>query len=808
MLVLLAIGLLFTRPWNRSDPPVDISPSPEASTPVRATAIDAQGSPTPGSPNPATSVPPITSPEPPKDADSLAEEGLAAFERGEYDLAVALLSQTLEAASGDEAEWLRVILGRAHYCLYDYRTAAQILSSVDRSRLTEYQAVLALGYLAAAHLATGEWQPAIEAYETLLTLDDSAADVVRWEMAKAYDALEQPALAAEQLAAIDLTPLPTSRQAEVLEEMGRLLAEVGNWDGAIAAYEHILQFAENASYRALILHKQGLALLEVGSVEEATSLFRQVVEDYTYTGVAHLALTSLEGLGGADVDDLTRAVVLYHASLYEQSLEAIGQYREDSQMELEPSAAYYAGLALQALGRHDEALTEFELAIEQGAGSTWADEAWMAKAESLQAKGLDPSSFYEQFFRSHPDNSKAPSALWKAAVYLEREGRWDEASYYYRLLHTNYPNDSASPEALFREGLMSYADGDSAEALQAWQGALSGASSGEQRARVLFWVGLANQRYGDQDAAQSYLAQAVEAAPNGYYGLRANDLLQGIDIFHPTVGMVSTDAGLVTKPEEEEIWSWVRSWSGDEAQPLPELADQAAVRRCLLLWDLGRHAESTEGLTAYRGTIKDNPQAVLSLGTLCQERGIFPLSIWSAERLLTLGQAAAAGDPPPALLKMAYPTPYADLINAFGQEYGVDPFLFLALVRQESRFDPEAQSWVGALGLTQVMPATGAEIAAAIGPADYRHDMLRRPALSIRFGMWYLGHLLDLCEGDWIAAIASYNGGYGNVLRWSGGLPISDHDLFTELVSYSETRTYIRLVYSNYQIYRSLYSTG
>jgi len=104
------------------------------------------------------------------------------------------------------------------------------------------------------------------------------------------------------------------------------------------------------------------------------------------------------------------------------------------------------------------------------------------------------------------------------------------------------------------------------------------------------------------------------------------------------------------------------------------------------------------------------------------------------------------------------------------------------------------------------MPATGADIASALGPADYYHDMLRRPALSIRFGVWYLSRLLDLCEGDWIAAISSYNGGYGNVSKWSGGvIPIADHDLFYELVPFTETRSYIRLVYENYRMYERIY---
>ena len=78
------------------------------------------------------------------------------------------------------------------------------------------------------------------------------------------------------------------------------------------------------------------------------------------------------------------------------------------------------------------------------------------------------------------------------------------------------------------------------------------------------------------------------------------------------------------------------------------------------------------------------------------------------------------------------------------------PLLFLALIRQESRFDPQAVSYAGATGLTQVMPETGQWIASRLGVEPFSTRLLERPAISVRFGIWYMAQSLELFDRDWI----------------------------------------------------------
>ena len=143
-------------------------------------------------------------------------------------------------------------------------------------------------------------------------------------------------------------------------------------------------------------------------------------------------------------------------------------------------------------------------------------------------------------------------------------------------------------------------------------------------------------------------------------------------------------------------------------------------------------------------------------------------------------------------------------MNAAAQGESFDPLFLYSVLRQESLFEPFAASSASASGLMQIIPATGQEIASALGWPDYSRTDLYKPYVSIKFGTYYLARQRDGLDGDLYAALAAYNGGPGNAVRWksaSGG----DPDLFYETVSYNETRLYIRRIVEYYEMYKKLY---
>ena len=135
-----------------------------------------------------------------------------------------------------------------------------------------------------------------------------------------------------------------------------------------------------------------------------------------------------------------------------------------------------------------------------------------------------------------------------------------------------------------------------------------------------------------------------------------------------------------------------------------------------------------------------------------------------------------------------YPAGWGDLVAEQAAHYGVDPLLMLALMRQESSFDPRAQSGAQAMGLTQIVPPTARGIASRLGRDDFALRDLFKPAVSVEFGTWFLAQLLGDYKGRIFPALAAYDAGGGNVARWLQRFG-DDPDLLVEQIPFNETQS-------------------
>ena len=155
----------------------------------------------------------------------------------------------------------------------------------------------------------------------------------------------------------------------------------------------------------------------------------------------------------------------------------------------------------------------------------------------------------------------------------------------------------------------------------------------------------------------------------------------------------------------------------------------------------------------------------------------------------------------PWLGEVYYPWPYQRVFLAAATHYRLSPYLLAAVARSESRFDPGATSRRGAVGMMQVMPATGSYVAHSGSRQAAR--ALRSPEASVDIGARYLRQLLSEFASD-TAALAAYNGGEANVQRWilSGiwrpGQPLSR-------IPYPETRDFVARVERTSRWYAYLY---
>lgn len=148
-----------------------------------------------------------------------------------------------------------------------------------------------------------------------------------------------------------------------------------------------------------------------------------------------------------------------------------------------------------------------------------------------------------------------------------------------------------------------------------------------------------------------------------------------------------------------------------------------------------------------------------------------------------------------------FPQAYWDLTIAQAQEKRLDPYFVVALMRQESLFDPEAVSPAQAYGLMQLLPSTASRLTGA--PASTAS--LTNPIYNVRTGTLYLRQLLDMYDDNLIMATAAYNAGEKAVDKWRARYGDLEPDEFVESISYRETRNYVKLVMRNYRTYRRLY---
>jgi len=145
--------------------------------------------------------------------------------------------------------------------------------------------------------------------------------------------------------------------------------------------------------------------------------------------------------------------------------------------------------------------------------------------------------------------------------------------------------------------------------------------------------------------------------------------------------------------------------------------------------------------------------------------------------------------------EVTVPLKHEDIIRQQAERFDLDAALIAAVINQESGFGDET-SHAGARGLMQITPDTADTIETLSGGETFVYDDLSNPDLNIRYGTFFLRHLLDRFEGNVVAALAAYNGGPENAAAWGGA------ELDVEDIEFPETRTYVEEVLDDRERYR------
>jgi soluble lytic murein transglycosylase len=154
--------------------------------------------------------------------------------------------------------------------------------------------------------------------------------------------------------------------------------------------------------------------------------------------------------------------------------------------------------------------------------------------------------------------------------------------------------------------------------------------------------------------------------------------------------------------------------------------------------------------------------------------------------------------------EIVYPRAYREYIEKYSPTGENPPYYLYTIMQKESAYNPHDVSYADAIGLLQMIPPTSRRVALRID-TPYTDDVLYDPEGNIRFGAWYIGHLLQKFKGQIALGAGSYNAGPRAMMKWVRAHGQRPLDEFIELTPYTQTREYMKKVLDIYSRYVWLY---
>ena len=370
----------------------------------------------------------------------------------------------------------------------------------------------------------------------------------------------------------------------------------------------------------------------------------------------------------------------------------------------------------------------------------------------------------------YPESGEAAEIVFMRGFNAESGGRTTEALRHYAAVAEAARTHARAGQARMRAGQIELGRGTLDAAARTFEAYLEDFPTGRRWEEAAYWAGRVRLEMGDREAGIAHLRRAM-GQPISYYAVMAADL-------------VDEDFTLELPPGvAPEVPDW--------------LVEGLARLDVLEEADLNRGADAE--FAHLRERASGNRAVTLGLAEALIERGRTIDGI-------NLGWALfAEGDGwDQAVLRVTFPFPYRELVRREAAEWGVDPIMLAALIRQESAFKVDIVSHAGAIGLMQVMPPTGEQLARTHGPVGFSPEVLATPEVNLHLGSAFL---VDMTRrfGELPLVLSAYNAGPTRATRWRNFPEASDMIRFTERIPFEETRGYVKNVRRNLGLYRLLY---
>jgi soluble lytic murein transglycosylase len=412
-------------------------------------------------------------------------------------------------------------------------------------------------------------------------------------------------------------------------------------------------------------------------------------------------------------------------------------------------------------------------------------------ANSIQA--------YEMGLAQPPTLPWTAKTLWALARLQEERQELARAIDFYQRLTQDFPTYEQAESSLWRAGWLQYCQRRYLAATALWQ-------SFEQRfprspllPQMLYWQARAAQQEGRQDTALRLYQRIVADYPVHYYTIQGHASLEAAGVR----SALATDTTPLTTP----VLLQDPALLPEQSQGQPSKARFHLVR-VQELQQLQMYQQTGQEIRSLAPLLPSTPAAQYFLASLYVNNQQYAAAFRALNSVVEALSPAEVRGLPRDFWTMMYPQAFWPQVSQLAQTKGLNPYLVLSIIRQESAFNPTAISSSGARGLMQLMPATAQELLTKLKlpqePASRLHD----PQLSITLGTHYFAGLMQRYQGNVVLALTGYNAGPARAARWREQWPGVPTDEFVERIPLDETRNYVKLILRNLMIYERLYKAS
>lgn len=640
-----------------------------------------------------------------------------------------------------------------------------------------------------AHYLDKEYPKALTAFQHTADLEPVLGDYLDYLRAAAYHGEENHQAVLKTLEGFDQKyPDSLLIHDSVLLYAESLMAT--NAPQGAAAYLEKHRQPSHLDIELTLAH----AYRSAGQNAKTAEILRRIYFDEPVAAEAESAATELRLMGeitpnGTFEQRHARAATLLKSRRYAQAVSEFSPLVEQA-----PPAALHAiqlefATALYRERKREDAQHLFETVLKSGADADAQAQALYFLAEIARDKDdRDRNSDLVSQLRSlSPQSSWLSQALLSTGnMYLLKKD-YDKAGQAYAEVYERDRNGRFSPYAHWKAAWLNYRQGRKNDAKRLFEEQLAFYPTSAEASSALYWRGRLAEADGDQPLARAYYQKLTQNYRYYYYANLGRDRLTKLGL--QDIG----DPALLDKlPAPSAL---PQNWDAP--------GDNVRARKAQLLANAALYDFAERELRAAAGSSPSWLAA--SEAQLYADSGSYNRAIETLKRAVPGYFSADLNQLPRPIWENLFPLPFWEELKKDSLLNQLDPYLVASLIRQESEFNPAALSRANAMGLMQLLPHVGRNVAKEEKLRDFSNNELFVANTNILLGTRYFRHMVDHYHGQVEYALAAYNAGEDRVDDWRSSGNFKDVEEFVESIPFTETREYVQAIMRNAVLYKLLY---